>query len=214
MFSNRKLVLWTILLMTLCIAAYTLLVWIPRRIAEQSYNGAKQIGKDIRDAFQFTPEITVNNTIILQQETPILELATLAQDFKHEVRWNNTWLSSTKSITITGTFVAKAGFDLNKKIRIEMNDNNALVHLPPPQLLSLESKGDYTFRDEDGIWNWVNDEDRAAALNGFTKDAKQYALQETFIENAQKALEEKMRLIFEAHGYQVIFQYDEKLPRE
>lgn len=214
MFSNRKLILWIVLLMAICITAYVLLVIIPKKVAEQSYNGAKQIGKDISEALQFTPEITVNNTVVLQQQTSLLELATLSQSFKHEVIWKNTWLSSTKSINITGTFQAKAGFDIHKKMQIVIEDKTAIVTLPPPQLLSIEPKGDYTFRDEDGIWNWVNEEDRAVALNSFTKDAKQFAQQATFIEDSKKALEEKMRPIFEAHGYAVTFQYMDTIPKE
>src|SRR6187431_2788363 len=112
MFSSRKLILWIVLLITLCVAAYVLLVYLPRRMAEQAYEGARQIGHDISEVFKFTPEVRVNNTVVLQQQTPILELATLSQKFKHEYAWTNTWLNSTKKIKITGTFEAKAGFDL------------------------------------------------------------------------------------------------------
>ena len=99
MFTNRKLVLLIVLLVTLSIAAYTLLVFIPSRLAQQSYEGAKQIGRDIAKAFNVTPEITVNNTVVLQQQTPILELATLSQKFQHHYDWTNTWLGSTKKLT-------------------------------------------------------------------------------------------------------------------
>lgn len=214
MFSNRKIILWIILLIAICISAYVLLVIIPRKMAQQSYEGAKQIGKDIRDAFQFTPEITVDNTIVLQQQTPILQLATVSQNFKHEVIWQNTWLSSTKSITITGTLEAKAGFDLQQKMTVIIHDKQATVIFPEPRLLSIEPLGDYTFRDEDGIWNWVNEEDRAAALNGFTKDARRFAEQATFVTDSKKALEEKMRPVFEGHGMTVSFQYAESLQIE
>ncbi|HEY3402680.1 MAG TPA: DUF4230 domain-containing protein, partial [Ohtaekwangia sp.] len=171
MFSSRKLILWIVLLITLCIAAYVLLVYVPRRMAEQAYEGAKQIGQDISEVFQFTPEVRVNNTVVLQQQTPILELATLSQKFRHEYAWTNTWLNSTKKIKITGTFEAKAGFDLNQKIEVDIHEHHAIVTLPEPKLLSLQPQADYTFEDENGIWNWVNPEDRSKALNAFTQDA-------------------------------------------
>ena|SRR5688572_7144477 len=212
MFSSRKIILWIVLLFTLCIAAYVLLVYIPQRIAQQAYDGAKQIGKDISDAFQFTPEVRVNNTVVLQQQTPIFELATLSQKFRHEYEWVNTWLNSTKKIKITGTFEAKAGFDLHQHVRVDIIETHAIVTLPLPQLLSLEPAADYTFEDENGIWNWVDHEDRSKALNAFTQDARKYADQAGFISQAKEAVEERMKTIFESHGMSVEIRYDNDIP--
>src|SRR5687768_12790010 len=113
MFSNRKIILIILLLITISVTSYFLFVVIPARAVRQSYEGAKEIGRDIKELFQFTPEVSVNNTVVLEQQTPILELATLSQTFRHEYEWTNTWLNSTKKIKITGTMEAKAGFDLN-----------------------------------------------------------------------------------------------------
>jgi hypothetical protein len=66
---------------------------------------------------------------------PVLELAVLSQNFGHTYTWTNTWLNSTKQIFITGTFEAKAGFDLRKKFSIELTDDKAYVTLPEPTLL-------------------------------------------------------------------------------
>ena len=210
MFSNRRIILWILLLFTVCIAAYVLLVFIPQRMAQQAYDGAKQIGKDISEVFQFTPEVRVNNTVVLQQQTPIFELATLSQKFRHEYAWTNTWLNSTKKIKITGTFEAKAGFDLHQQVRIDIIETHAIVTLPLPKLLSLQPQADYTFEDENGIWNWVDQQDRSKALNAFTEDARKYAEKAGFINQAKVAAEEKMKTIFEAHGMSVDIRYDDQ----
>lgn len=219
MFSNRKIVLIIVLLVTVSIAAYVLLVIIPARVARQSYEGAKEIGRDIREAFQFTPEITVNNVVVLQQQTPVLELAVLSQTFRHEYEWTNTWLKSTKKIKITGTLEAKAGFDLNQKFSIRIEEEKAYVILPDPKLLSLEPKGDISFKDENGIWNWVKPEDRSKAINAFTNDARNYAQQADFIVQARDQVAEKLKKILSAHGKEVIIAYegvpgDEKIIRK
>lgn len=208
MFSNRKLVLVIILLVTLSMAAYVLLVIIPARVARQSYEGAKEIGRDIRDLFQLTPEITVNNVVVLQRQTPVLELAVLSQTFRHEYEWTNTWLKSTKKIKITGTLEAKAGFDLNQQFSIHIKDDKAFVILPDPMLLSLEPKGDITFKDENGIWNWVKPEDRSKAINAFTADARAYAATADFIQQARTQVEEKLKKILNAHGKEMIIAYE------
>lgn len=209
MFTNRKLFLIIVFLIVVSITAYMLLIFIPGRIAQQSYEGAKQIGRDIANVFQVTPEITVNNTVVLQQQTPILELATVSQKFQHHYDWTNTWLGSTKKIDISGTFEAKAGFDLHQKFSIEIDHNNAVVTLPKPRLLSLEPLGDVAFTDENGVWNWVNADDRAKAMNAFTRDARRYAQQAQFVEQAQREIESKLREILLLHGKHVDIRYTE-----
>lgn len=199
MFSNRKIILIILLLFTVSIVAYVLLVTIPRRVAEQSYDGARRLGKDLQEAFRFTPQIKVNNTIVIQQQTGILELATLSQKFNHQYTWRNTRLGSTKEIRVTGTFDAKAGFDMNEEFFITIEGEKATVIFPAPKLLSIESFSDMQFKDENGIWNWVNQEDRTRAINAFTRDAKQYAATADFIPDAGKIMEEKLVEILRPH---------------
>jgi len=200
MFSNKKIVLVILLLIVLSASAYFMLVVIPAKVAQQTYDGARQIGKDIAGAFQLTPEVTVNNTIVLQQKTPVLELATIKQQFQHEYAWKNTWAGSTKKITIKGVFESKAGFDLQKRFSVALQEDRAIIVLPSPQVLSVELIGDVTFSDEHGIWNWVNQQDRANAIEAFQRDARTYARQADFIQLAKKKAEEKLSAIFKAHG--------------
>jgi hypothetical protein len=207
MFTNRKLFLITVFLIVLSLTAYLLLIYIPARVAQQTYDGAKQIGRDIADAFKITPEITVNNTVVLQQQTPILELATVSQKFRHHYDWTNTWLGSTKKINIQGTFEAKAGFDLNEKFSVDISADRAIVTLPQPKLLSLEPSGDVQFMDENGVWNWVDAADRSRAMNAFTRDARRYAQEGKFVAQAKTEMEKKLREIFLHHDMQVEFRY-------
>lgn len=209
MFSNRKIFLVIILLITVSITAYILIVVIPAKLARQSYDGAKEIGKDIKELFHFTPEVTVHNTVVLEQQTPVLELATLSQRFKHEYVWTNTWMNSTKKIKITGTMEAKAGFDLSRKFVIRITDEKATVIIPKAKLLSLEPQPDMAFYDENGIWNWVKSEDRSQAINAFTQNAKQFASTADFIPAAQKQFEEKVTEILKLHGKEVEIVYEE-----
>jgi hypothetical protein len=214
MYNSRRLILFIILLIVICSTAYVMLVVIPSRLAQQSYEGAKQIGRDIAKIFHVTPEVTVHNTVVLQQQTPILELATLSQKFQHQYDWTNTWLGSTKKIKIVGTFEAKAGFDLRKKFSIQINDKKAVVTLPRPELLSIEFLGDASFSDENGVWNWVQPEDRAKAMNAFTRDARKYGEKGNFVRLAQQEMEKKLKEILLLHEMEVEIRYSdvEKIP--
>jgi hypothetical protein len=213
MFQTRRIIALIILLFAISVTAYVIVVIIPTTLARRSYEGAKQVGEDIRKAFQFTPEVTVNNTIVLQQQTAILELATLSQTFSHHYEWINQWMGSTKKINITGSFEGKAGFNLQKKFSIDITDEKAVVTLHQPELLSVEPKGDLKFTDENGIWNWVNQEDRAKAVNAFNTDARKFAAKALFVTDTKTKMEEQLRKILLTHVKEVEFRYTERLDR-
>lgn len=190
------------------LAAYILLVTIPTQLARRSYEGAKALGEDFRKAFQFTPEVIVNNTIVLNQQTPIFELSVLSQNFEHQYVWRHSFLGSTKKIFITGTFNAKAGFDLHRKFSVTLRDDIAYVSLPQPQALSVESQGNISYRDEQGIWNWVNMENRTRATNAFIADARRYANQARFLEDAKKEMGERLRELLKPYSKEVVITYE------
>lgn len=199
---------WLIaLIVVFTIAAYIFLVMIPSEIAERSYAGARSLGQDIRKALRFTPEIKVNNTIVLQQQTAAFELAVLEQNFEHRYTWRNSWLGSTKKIFINGSFKAKAGFDLNKKFSITLRDSVAYVTLPAPRTLSVESLGDISYRDEQGIWNWVNIDDRTRATNAFIRDARRYAASARFVDDAKAEMEKKLEQLLQPYADRVVINY-------
>lgn len=205
---SRNLKLFIILLIVGSITTYVVFVTIPTQMVKRSYEAAKTLGEDFRKAFQFTPEISVDHTIVLNQQTPVLELAMLSQNFGHNYTWTNTWLGSTKQIFITGSFEAKAGFDLHQKFSIELTDDIAYVTLPEPSLLSIESKADITYRDENGVWNWVDINDRTKATNAFIKDARTYATQAAFIKDAKTRIEEQVKTLLKPYAKEVIIRYD------
>lgn len=206
---SRNLKLLIALIVVGTIAAYIVLITIPTQLAQRSYEAAKTLGEDFRNAFQLTPEITVNNTIVLNQQTPVLELAVLSQNFEHRYMWENTWLGSTKQIAISGTFEAKAGFDLHQKFSITLKDDKAFVLLPEPKILSVESQGGITYRDEQGIWNWIDPEDRTAATNAFLNDARKYSEQAAFVQDAKLKMEERLNALLRRHAKEVVIQYSE-----
>lgn len=205
---SRNLKLIIILIVVGTLASYIVAVVIPTQLAKRSYDAAKTLGEDFKKIFQFTPEITVNNTIVLNQQAPVLELAVSNQNFEYRYEWTNSWLGSTKKIFISGTFDAKAGFDLNKKFSIRLQDEVAYVSLPEPVVLSVESKGDIQYRDEQGIWNWVNVKDRTTATNAFITDARKHAEQLTFVEDAKLQMETRLQELLKPYAKEVVIRFE------
>lgn len=205
---SRNLKLLIALIVTVTVAIYVTFVVIPEQMAKKSYAGARAIAEDIRKAFRFTPEVKVNNVIVLNQQTAVFEVAVLDQDFEHRYTWENSWLGSTKKIYIEGTFKAKVGFDLHKRFSIDLRDNKAYVTLAEPRILSVESMGDITYRDEQGIWNWVSVNDRTRATNAFVRDARTYAGRAPFSKAARHEMENRVRDLLSPYVEEVVIQYE------
>jgi Protein of unknown function (DUF4230) len=205
---SRNLKLLIILIIVGSLSAYLIGVVIPTQLAKRGYEAAKTLGEDFKKAFQFTPEITINNTVVLNQQADVLELALINQNFEHRYEWTNSWLGSTKKIFIAGSFDAKAGFNLGKKFTVKLQDDVAYVTLPEPAILSVESKGDITYRDEQGIWNWVNMNDRTQATNAFITDARRTAEQATFVREAKTKMEARLSKLLTPYAKEVHIQYD------
>lgn len=208
---SRNLKLLTLLILVATLSVYVIFVTIPTQLAKRSYDGAKMLGEDIRKALQFTPEIIVNNTVVLNQQTPVLELSVLSQNFEHRYVWENAWLGSTKKISISGGFTAKVGFDLRQKFSITLRDEKAYVSLPQPRTLSVESLGDIRYRDEQGIWNWVSTDDRTRATNAFITDARRYANRAGFVQDAKKKMESQLNELLRPHAKEVIIDYQQTI---
>lgn len=200
---SGKLRLFIILIITATVALYVVLVVIPTQMAKRSYEAAKTIGEDFKKAFQTTPDITVNNTIVLGEQKSAFELSVVSKTFQHQFEWNNTWMNSTKKIWISGSFIAKAGFDLNDNFTITLIDKKAIVNLPPPKILSVESTGEIVYRDENGIWNWVNDLDRSTAANAFIADARKSIEQTGFANEARIEMEKRVRDLLKPYAEEV-----------
>lgn len=205
---SRNLKLLIALIVVATVAAYVVFVTIPAQLAKKSYEGARTLAEDIRRTFNVTPEVKVGNTIVLNQQAAVFELAVLEQNFEHRYVWENSWLGSTKKIFITGTFDAKVGFDLHEKFSIVLRDGNAYVTLPEPRVLSVESLGDITYRDEHGIWNWVSVDDRTRATNAFVRDARRFADGAAFVDNARSEMEERLRALLKPYADQVIVTFE------
>ena len=205
MSRNLKLLIALIIFGT--IAAYVLLVTIPTQMARRSYEGAKTLGEDFRKAFQFTPEIKVNNTIVLNQQVSEFQMSVLSQNFEHRYVWEHSFLGSTKKIFISGTFRAKVGFDLHRKFSITLRDGEALVVLPSPEILSVESLGDISYRDEHGVWNWVSTDNRTRATNAFIIDARRYANRAAFVSDAKPEMEERLNELLRPYAKNIRVEY-------
>jgi hypothetical protein len=189
-----------LVLLAATVAFYVAVVKVPSDLARKTADG-------VRQAFDFTPEVRVNQTVVIEQNTPILEVATVSREMFVNHAWRQTWMGSTKTIEIQGVFTAKAGFDLRQPFRIDIEEKplHVVARLPPPKLLSVEMKEYRVLKDENGWWNSVTPKDREEAVRQMRADAVEQATRSGLLEEAEASAEARIREIVQRNGSTVVF---------
>jgi len=168
------------------------------------------ISREFKDAFNTTPQITVNNRVVVEESRGIAELATASKIVSADTTLTSTWLHSTKSISVHGVFLAKAGFDLNRlfKINIDTHSRQVTVTLPNPRLLSIEMTQNEITDEKGGLVNWLTPDDHAAALKQLTDVAKLEITDSNIRQSAKEEIEKRIHAMTALQGLPVKIEYD------
>jgi hypothetical protein len=147
----------------------------PRKAREEITIAVRDASAAVKEIFQLQPQVFVQETLIQGQSAPVAELAVLEQDFPLHFEWTHQWLGSTKQIKVSATWRAKAGFDLMKPFRLDIDPETRAVSadLPAAEILSVEQQGDLKWQGESGWWNRLSEADREGVLRDFKKRARE-----------------------------------------
>ena len=141
---------------------YRLETW-PGRTMGQGARQLENVGREARDAFvrlaQLQPRVTINNRVYFEQTSPVAEWSVLARRGEVEHEMIHTWAGSSKRIKLHGTFLVKAGFDLQKRFSVEVRPNEIVIQLPHAQILSVEEQRVEVLAFENGLWNRISPDD-------------------------------------------------------
>ena len=169
---------------------------------------ARNTAEGVREFFNFTPQVRIDQTVVIEQTTPILEVATVSREMRVDHAWQQTWLRSTKTIQVQGVFTAKAGFDLREPFRIDIEKRplRVVARMPPPKILSIDMREYEVVKDEDGWWNSVTPKDREDAVRQIRAEAIKKAERSGLLEEARGTVEARLREIVHRSGSTVVFR--------
>jgi Protein of unknown function (DUF4230) len=188
-------------LIALTIAAVVVIIfwrietW-PARTAQQSTAQLEKLGKDLRAAFidiaHLQPRITINNRVYMEQTTPVSELVVLSRRIEVEHEFLHTWVGSSKRVKLHGTFTAKAGFDLQNNLSIDIRPNEIIVQLPHARILGIEQDQVDVLAFENGLWNRISGEDMQSELSILPQLAREKAAESDLPAEAERALQQQI----------------------
>jgi uncharacterized protein DUF4230 len=185
----------------LMIAAVVMIIFLrletwPARTARQSSAELERLGKDLRAAFidiaHLQPRITINNRVYMEQTTPVSELVVLSRRIEVEHQLLHTWVGSSKRVKLHGTFIAKAGFDLQQNLSIDIRPKEIIVQLPHAQILGVEQEQVDVLAFENGLWNRISGEDLQGELSILPQLAWKKAAETGLPAEAERTLQRQL----------------------
>lgn len=141
------------------------------------------------------PRVTVNEQVVYEQSSSVLELAVIEREMLVERETEDTWMGSTKRLRVRGTFRVKAGFDLTQPFSVRIADGSppvVAVQMPPPRILSVEQEKMEVLTMDNGLWNHMSPAEYAQAVNDLNTDARLKALRDGMVADAKKQFAEQL----------------------
>ena len=208
-------------LIALLIAVVVLIVFLrletwPARTARQSTAELERLGKDLRAAFldvaHLQPRITINNRVYMEQTTPVSELVVLSRRIEVEHELVHTWVGSSKRVKLHGTFVAKAGFDLQQNLSIDIRPDEIIVQLPHAQILGVEQEQVDVLAFENGLWNRISGQDLQGELSMLPQLASEKAAESGLPAEAERTLQQQLgERIHPSQPLHLVFKDEKRL---
>src|ERR1044071_3748230 len=168
----------------------------PMRAAKQGTIELERIGKELRSAFvdiaHLQPRITINNRVYVEKTTPTSELVVLSRRIEVEHEFLHTWVGSSKRVKLHGTFVAKAGFDLQQNLSIDIRPEEILVQLPHAKIFGVEQEHVDVLAFENGLWNRISGEDLQGELSVLPQLAWKKAIESGLPAEAERTLQRQL----------------------
>jgi hypothetical protein len=168
----------------------------PARTARQSADGLERLGRDVRAAFidiaHLQPRITVNNRVYMEQNAAVAELAVVSRRIEVEHEFLHTWVGSSKRVKLHGTFTAKAGFDLQRRVAVDIRPTEISIELPRAQILGIEQDQVDVLAFENGLWNRISGADVQSELAILPQLARQRAVESGLSQEAERTLRQQL----------------------
>src|SRR6266496_3714267 len=201
--SNLARISWPLAftLIGLIVAIVTVVIFLrmeswPTRTAQQGSAQLEKLGKDLRAAFvdiaHLQPRVTINDRVYMEQTMPVSELVVLSRRIEVEHELLHTWVGSSKRIKLHGTFIAKAGFDLQQNLSIDIRPNEIVVRLPHAQILGVEQEQVDVLAFENGLWNRISGQDLQAELSSLPQLAWKKATETGLPAEAERSLQRQL----------------------
>ena len=193
---------WKLVLVAIVAIIAGLSAWIFYRIETWPERTATRVSKAFAELGHLQPRITIKDRVFFEQTKSVLELAVVSRETQVEHEMEHEWLGSKKRIRLRGTYQIKAGFDLTQPFSVRVEGSRIETRMPPPRILSVDSKDIEVTVFENGLWNKISPAELENELRTLPNLARQKAGEAGLQKEAFDAFTARVRDKF-APEYQV-----------
>jgi Protein of unknown function (DUF4230) len=123
----------------------------------------------------------------------VSELVVLSRRIEVEHELLHTWVGSSKRVKLHGTFIVKAGFDLQQALSIDIRPNEIIVQLPHARILGIEQEQVDVLAFENGLWNRISGQDMQSELSNLPELAREKAAESDLPAEAERTLQQQIK---------------------
>jgi Protein of unknown function (DUF4230) len=122
----------------------------------------------------------------------VSQLVVLSRRIEVEHELLHTWVGSSKRVKLHGTFIVKAGFDLQQNLSIDIRPNEIIVQLLHARILGIEQEQMDVLAFENGLWNRISGQDMQSELSILPQLAREKAAESDLPAEAERALQQQI----------------------
>jgi Protein of unknown function (DUF4230) len=200
-------------------AGFVFLVWSCQRTALEFASRAQSA---FAEALKVQPQVRIDQHVVLGQISPIAELALVTQEELVDLKQADKLAilgfdlpMTEREASLSAVFRVKAGYDLNEVFQIDMDHSGRImsIDLPPPRILSLEMVKPMGWKESDGWFNRITDEDRARLLGQLREVARSAMDQSDILERVREEARRRLESVLAGDRQPQPLPLREPLPR-
>jgi hypothetical protein len=195
---------WKLVFLLIVLALLGVGAWIYYRMDTWPQRTTREVLRAFREVAGVAPQIAIHDRVVFEQTKDALELAVVTRETAVEREMEHAWLGSRKRIRLRGTYVVKAGFDLDEHLAVQIDGRRIRVELPPPKILSVDSRDTEVLAFENGFWNKIEPAELEAELRALPELARRKAVQSGLPGEALETFQKRLRDQF-APRYEIQF---------
>ena len=139
-------------------------------------------------------KVNIEGHTLTLESTETRELVVIKRKTQAILKYESRWLGSDKVVIVQGTFMVKAGFDLNEFEGFEVEGNKVVGDWPEPRILSVEQQDYEIFYSDSGIVNKIQDSDYERVSTLLNQQARRDAiLKSDILEEADRIIQTRLK---------------------
>lgn len=156
----------------------------------------------------------VDQSLVVERLQSVAKLVTTEAMVRDVVRYQNTWLGSTKRALVIVTGKAMVGVDLKTLPKFDINeqDHRITIDLPAPRLLGVDVIQLQTYDERRGFWNPFHPSDRDSIFLLARQQLERTAEDLSVLEHAEQSATQLLTGLFAREGYAVEVRFPERKP--